>query len=291
MAVRAPLFAEEIVDLRTTTEMFQGEEFSTTTGRVVLHAAAEAGGTHCGRGPEQVEVIDRAWHSGYLPHLPRCRRCTTEVGADGAEAFDLAEPDLLPKGRPAADVDIRLVHGSDQEKAGADALTTVLAEHDVSRWLFTDLVRVDDSIRGGFSHPLTIMPKILAGRPASALSTFLHEQLHWATEGPGIDAATTEASRRWPDPPGPPDGGHDAGSTWLHMSICALEFFSLAEVLGLPAAEAELRQQRHYGWIYEQILADPDWFADFLDRHELRVPSEPPVPRRYYGEEWWTNLV
>lgn len=294
MAVHAPLFAEEIVDLRTTTEMFQGKEFSTATGRVVLHAAAEAGGTPCGRGPEQVEVIDRAWDVGYLPHIPRCRRCAAEVGAGGQpgpELIDLAEPGPLPRGRPAADVDIRLVHGSDQEKAGADALLAVLAEHDVRWWLFTDLVRVDESIRGGFSHPLTIMPRILVSRPTAALTTFLHEQLHWSAEGPGIDAATTEASSRWPDPPGPPDGAHDAGSTWLHMSVCALEFFSLAEVLGLAPAEAELRQRRHYSWIYEQILAAPDWFADFLDRHDLRLPEQAPVPRRYCGEEWWTNLV
>jgi hypothetical protein len=294
VAVHAPLFAEEIVDLRTTSEMFQGKDFQTTTGRVVLHAAAAAGGTQCGRGSDQVEVIDRAWDVGYLPHLPRCRRCATEVGADGQsgpEVLDLAEPDLLPPGRPALGVDIRTVHGSDQEKAGADALFAVLAEHDVSRWLFTDLARVDDSIRGGFSHPLTIMPQLLVGRPARALATFLHEQLHWSMEGPGADAATTEASSRWPDPPGLPEGGHDDDSTWLHMSVCALEFFSLSEIIGAAAAEAELRQQKHYSWIYEQILAEPDWFADFLARHDLRLPDQPPAPRRYYGEDWWTNLV
>jgi hypothetical protein len=294
MAAHAPLFAEEIVDLRTTTEMFKGKEFPTTTGRVVLHAAAAPGGTQCGRGSDQVEVIDQVWDAGYLPHLPRCRRCATQVGADGrsvSEVLDLADPDLLPAGRPAAGVDIRMVHGSDQEKAGAEALSAVLAEHEVSRWLFTDLVRVDDSIRGGFSHPLTIMPRILVSRPTSALTTFLHEQLHWSAEGPGIDPATTEVRSRWPDPPGPPGGGHDAESTWMHLSLCALEFFSLSEIIGTAAAEAELRQQKYYGWIYEQILADPDWFAGFLDRHDLRLPEQAPVPRRYYGEEWWTNLV
>ena len=176
------------------------------------------------------------------------------------------------------------------ELAGAAALRDVLAQHDLRRWMFTDLARVDEQIRGGFSHPLTISPALLLRRPACALTTFLHEQLHW-TQGPGIDNATTEARARWPDPPPPPAGGHDAESTWLHLTVCALEYQSLSELLGPSAAAGELRQHQHYAWIYGQILDDPGWFSGFLHRHGLGVPEEPPVPRRYFGEEWWTNLV
>jgi hypothetical protein len=53
---------------------------------------------------------------------------------------------------------------------------------------------------------------------------------------------------------------------------------------GGPAA-AELRQHAGYSWIYDQILASPDWFAGFLRRHGLQVPRQPPVPRRYFGEQ------
>jgi hypothetical protein len=67
--------------------------------------------------------------------------------------------------------------------------------------MFTDLVTIDESIRGGFSHPLTIAPALLVRSPTHALSTFLHEQLHWAVDGPGADAATAEARERWPEPP------------------------------------------------------------------------------------------
>jgi hypothetical protein len=41
-------------------------------------------------------------------------------------------------------------------------------------------------------------PGTLLREPHAALSTFLHEQLRWI-QGPGLDAATTEASGRWPD--------------------------------------------------------------------------------------------
>jgi len=67
-------------------------------------------------------------------------------------------------------------------------------------------------------HPLTISPALPAGRPASALATFLHEQLHWL-DCPGIDAATTEASERWPDPPAPPPA--PATVTWLGLHCCS----------------------------------------------------------------------
>ena len=119
-----------------------------------------------------------------------------------------------------------------------------------------------------------------------ALSTFVHEQLHWI-EGPGIDSATAEASERWPDPPPPPAGCHSAQSTWLHMSVCSLEYQSLCEIIGQAAATAELAQHVQYSWLYEQILAEPQWFSDYLRRHGLKVPEQPPVRRRYFAEDWW----
>jgi hypothetical protein len=268
--------AEEIVDRQSKTEQFRGREIDFATGRVVLHALRGDGETLCGRRDNRLTPIDRPWDASYLPHLSRCRGCLAPGGA----------PDLAA---PASGVDVRAASGTDDEMAGVAGLRSVLAEHDLRRWMFTDLVTVDESIRGGFSHPLTIRPGLLAGRPASALATFLHEQLHWL-DGPGVDEATTEASRRWPDPPPFPAAGQDAQSTWLHMSVCALEFQSLSEIIGPASAVAELTELGRYSWIYGQIFADPGWFAGFLRRHGLHVPEQPPVPRRYCGEPWWTQV-
>ncbi len=268
--------AEEIVDLRTINELFQGEEFPLTTGRVVLHGLDAAGRAMCGREAGGLTPIEQRWDTLYLPHLPRCPRCS---GAGEAPS------EWPPPGLQATGVDVRTEHGSDSEEQGAEALRAVLAEHDLRRWMFTDLVTVDDDIRGGVSHPLTINPSSLTPRPAFAMTTFMHEQLHWL-QGPGVDTATTEAGQRWPDPPPLPAGAGEARSTWLHVSVCGLEYLSLSMVLGQAEAEAELRQHRIYSWIYEQILADPEWLADFLDRHGRHVPREIPVPRRYYGPGW-----
>ncbi len=281
-----PTFAEQAFDKRTVLETFRGEPFEQVTCRVLLHAADGSGRALCGRDEADLTLTGVAWDDAYLPHLPRCCACAGTSPADEAgPAADSGIPEL-----PAVDVDIRTAHGSAAEMSGAEALREVLNRHDLRRWMFTDVVNVNDGIRGGFSHPLTVNPRLLLSRPESALGTFLHEQLHWLT-GPDDDAATTEASLRWPDPPPPPAGAEDAQSTWLHMYVCALEYQSLAELIGVSSAAAELGRHRYYAWIYEQILADPGWFAHFLGRHGLTVPSQPPVPRRYCGRDWWTDLI
>lgn len=282
--------AEEVVDRQTRIEQFRGREIDFATGRVVLHAWSSGGGALCGRRDERLTPIGQPWDATYLPHLPRCLGCLAPALPGGLRPRGSGQdsPGGLAGGVPASGVDVRASSGTPAEMAGVTGLRKVLAEHDLRRWMFTDLVMVDASIRGGFSHPLTINPGLLTGRPASALATFLHEQLHWL-EGTGLDEAIAEASRRWPDPPPPPAGARDKQSTWLHISVCTLEFQSLSEIIGPAQTAAELRELGRYPWIYGQILEDSGWFARFLRRHGLNVPEQPPVPRRYCGADWWTS--
>jgi hypothetical protein len=284
--------AEEFIDRRTSIELFRGQEIELTTGRVLLHALGADERALCGGGGARLAATEQPWERSQLPHVRRCRGCVaaylpgdTPVQAGPSED----DPGLLARGVPATGVDIRTAHGTNEEVAGVAALRDVLAGHDLRRWMFTDLVMVDETISGGLSHPLTISPVLLVRRPASALTTFLHEQLHWV-EGPGIDSAITEASTRWPNPPPPPAGGNDARSTWLHMGVCALEYQSLSLLLGREAAATELMQHRGYSWIYGQILDDPDWFSGFLHRHASRWLSSRRFPAVTWGNEWWTDI-
>jgi hypothetical protein len=195
------LAAEEIIDRRTVSEMFQGRELAMTTGRVLLHAVSAGNRALCGAGPagqsgqsgagRELTLTGRRWDASYLPHVPRCPSCAPAAGPGRGTP----PPGPIPPTGPSTGVDVRAAHGTEQELDGAAALRGVLAAFDLRRWMFTDLVMVDEDIRGGFSHPLTISPVLLLRRPASALTTFLHEQLHWV-EGPGVDAAATEASQR-----------------------------------------------------------------------------------------------
>jgi hypothetical protein len=284
--------AEEVFDLQTTTEIFQGSESETTTGRVLLHALDDNDSALCGHESDGLTTVGRPWQHGYLPHAPRCRSCALVAGSAEVSGLQLLGPDELatpPPGLPVTGVDIRTAHGSELEQAGADALRAVLAEHDVRRFLLTDAVWVNGQIRGGFSHPLTLSPAALLRGPLDALTTFLHEQMHWV-QGPGVDAATSEVAECWPDPPGPPAGSHSAQSSWLHLTVCTLEYLALGELIGPAAAAALLSQQKYYGWMYGKITADPGWFADLLSRHGLAVPDASPVPRRYYGDDWWSAI-
>jgi hypothetical protein len=278
------VIAEECIDRQARTDVFEGRNIEWATGRVLLHALNNDGHSLCGRPSNVLTPTERRWSASYLPHLPRCQGCMTAWPGAAAAGHVNDVDDQHPA--PAAGIDMRTAHGSAAEQEGATALRAVLDTYDLRRWMLTDLVIIDDTIVGGFSHPLTISPPRLIRRPALALTTFLHEQLHWM-DVPGTDSATDEASKRWPDPPPPPAGCLSAESTWLHMSVCALEYQSLAEIIGAPAAAEELAQHTVYSWLYGQILANPVWFSDYLGRHGLRPPEDPPVPRRYFGDAWW----
>ena len=159
--------AEEIIDKQATTELFQGREIVLTTGRVLLHALDADERALCGQAPGQLNPTRRPWDDAYLAHIPRCPACVSACVPCDLPALRTPRQDALgvsAHGRPAAGVDVRAVHATDEEKARVAALRAVLAQYDLRRWMFTDLVRVDGRIRGGFSHPLTISPHRLLCR-------------------------------------------------------------------------------------------------------------------------------
>jgi hypothetical protein len=196
MASASLLIAEQCIDRQARLYLFRGRQIESVTGRVLLHAIDSAGRPLCGVGREHLTPTGQPWQATYLPHLSRCRGCAqlTDAAADGQPGQDSGLP------APASGVDIRTARGTAAENYGRAALREVLAEHDLRRWMFTDLVVIDETRRGGVSHPLTLSPASLMRSPSRALSMFVHEQLHWM-EGPGTEAAAVEFSRRWPDPP------------------------------------------------------------------------------------------
>ncbi len=159
--------AEQYVDLQARTEMFRGRQIELVTGQVVLHALDDHGQPLCGHDIGRLTPTGHPWHAGYLPHLPRCHGCLSR--AAGAPAPGLPGHDSGPPGRVAqpSGADIRTAHGTEGENAAAAALRAVLDGHDLRRWMFTDLVSIDEAIRGGLSHPLTISPRLLVQQPSS----------------------------------------------------------------------------------------------------------------------------
>lgn len=159
----------------------------------------------------------------------------------------------------APELRIRLAHGSEAERATADALRRVVSQHDVARWIFTDSVLIDETAIP-HSHPVLTIHTRHLGEDERLLSTFLHEQFHWPlSERDGVREATMDDHRaRWPDvPAGSPDGARDERSTYLHLIVCDLELGAMADLIGRDAAEELMRGWTHYRWIYRTVVDDP----------------------------------
>jgi len=178
-------------------------------------------------------------------------------------------------------MEIRTTTGNERELAAVAQLESLLDRHDLSRWCFTDVCRIQSMVNAR-SHPVLRLNTRHLSADNQALSTFLHEQLHWwLFQHPGADDALEAVQARWPEPPGPTDGGAaNDFSTWLHLVLCPLEMRAVEEVLGadLPTA---VRENGAYSWIYQQVLQDPSWFADLATAHDLVPPLGAPVPTHW----------
>ncbi len=107
------------------------------------------------------------------------------------------------------------------------------------------------------------------------LSSYIHEQLHWHTQGgqsPRQQAAVAELRQLYPRAPvGLPEGAENAFSTYGHLVVCYLEMIADREFLGLERAAAVIARKDHYTWIYATVVRDEKRIAAVVDRHLLRV--------------------
>lgn len=174
---------------------------------------------------------------------------------------------------------IELRDGSASEVDAAERLRAILRRWDLTRYRYATTVRIDEASGQTFSHPvLTLQPRDLLGDEPTGLSILLHEQMHWAAQTlPGTTAAIAEARASFPSPPSHEDGGaRNPESTWLHFVVCALHLEALGEVLGVVEARSVVAGHGFYRWIHATILDGPRWSTDFLRRHDLVLPPEPP---------------
>lgn len=178
-------------------------------------------------------------------------------------------------------VAIRTTTGNDRELAAVAQLERILATYDLSRWCFTDVCRIQ-SMAIPRSHPVLRLNTRHLADDHQALSTFLHEQLHWwLHQHPAIESAMEAVQVRWSDPPGHREGGAaNPFSTWLHLVLCPIEIYAVEAVLGhdLPV---ETRGSGPYAWIYQQVLADRAWFSQFLAERDLVPPATAATPIRW----------
>lgn len=175
-------------------------------------------------------------------------------------------------GAGAQGVDIALENESEAERQTAERIRGFLERYDLSDWMFTTEIRIDENDIP-HSHPVLTLHTRHLGDDDMLLSVLLHEQFHWyASESDGYDEAIEEFAAMFPDPPDRSDGGaRDARSTHLHFIVCDMEFQAMTELLGLEAARSVLARNTVYPWIYARVLEDPT-IREVLREHDLLIP-------------------
>jgi hypothetical protein len=178
-----------------------------------------------------------------------------------------------PRGVELRDVRITRAHDNEAERRAQWQLELLLVEHDVSPWLATPRVVIDERATP-HSHPVLTLNARHTRDPLRFLASFLHEQIHWplATKRGDVRAATAELRRRYPTiAVDPPDGAGDRASSYLHLIVNWLEFVALRDLAGEPAAREvfDFWTRDHYRALYRTVLADFDDLAALLARHQL----------------------
>jgi hypothetical protein len=152
-----------------------------------------------------------------------------------------------------------LAHNSVTERETRDQLARLLTKYDLSKWLYTKEIVIDDDAIPHSDPVLTLHTRHLKDDDL-LLSTFVHEQMHrFLALRPqeDFDQAKTDLRRLFPEiPVGFPQGSSSDGGNYEHLLVVWLEYRADLEFLG------ELRTRQvmefwagdHYTWIYQKIL-------------------------------------
>jgi Domain of unknown function (DUF6265) len=170
---------------------------------------------------------------------------------------------------------ITLVNNSPAEQQVQTQLERLLREYNVSSWIFTREVRIDQGARIPYSHPVLTLDTQSAP-DHELLSAFLHEQLHWFEEAypEPRERAIAELKTLYPDAPGgPPEGARDLYSTYLHLLVCFWEYETMKQLVGAERATAMLAARTYYRWVYRTILQDTEKIGTVLARQGLSLPQ------------------
>jgi len=158
-----------------------------------------------------------------------------------------------------AKLEIMLKQGTPGEARTRDQLQRLLATYDLSPWIYTRSIVIDERAIP-FSHPVLTLHTRHAKDDELLLSTFVHEQFHWflTERREATEEAITDLRKLFPTvPAGGTTGARDEYSTYLHLMVCYLEQQADLQLLG----ELKTKQVMdfwaadHYTWVYQTVVS------------------------------------
>jgi hypothetical protein len=175
-------------------------------------------------------------------------------------------------------VKITLAKSTPAEQRVKAQLERLLKTYDVSKWIATPSIVIDEKTAIPHSHPVLTLNTRHIKDDELLLSTFVHENMHWFVirEDGKIEAAVKEFRTLFPKvPAGGPEGGRDENSTYVHIAVCYLEYRALRELLGeLKAKQVmDFWSTDHYTWIYKTVLERPRDIGNIMFKYNL-VPGQ-----------------
>ncbi len=174
---------------------------------------------------------------------------------------------------------IELKNNSPAEQQVKARLERLLKTHDVSKWIVTRSIVIDEKTEIPHSHPVLTLNTRHINDDELLLATFVHEQMHWfVIQGQKrLAAAIDEFKKMFPSVPDKgPEGGRDENSTYLHIAVCYLEYRAVRELMGELRAKQVMQfwTTDHYTWIYKTVLERPRDIGNIMFKHQL-VPMPP----------------
>ncbi|HKY05818.1 MAG TPA: hypothetical protein VJQ56_13060 [Blastocatellia bacterium] len=189
-------------------------------------------------------------------------------------------------------VQVSTKNNTEKELRKKEQLERLLKQHDLSKWIHTRAVLIDEQTGIPHSHPVLTLNADQIDDDPGTLSTFIHEQLHWLAEAKPAqkEKAIEELKGIYPQAPaGPPEGARNLYSTYLHLIVCYLEYDGMRELLGDEKARQLIEglSKRYYKWVYRTVLNDAAKIKAVVEKHGLVGVAErkgyAPAPRH------WTN--
>ena len=168
---------------------------------------------------------------------------------------------------------ISLKHGDAKERATERQLERLLSQYDLSQWVFTTSVVIDEDAIP-HSHPILTLHARHLKDDDLLLSTFVHEQAHWFFDLHHEDAAKAVSELRglYPSiPVGFPEGSNDSDGNYEHLIVIYLEYEADRRLLGELRAWQVMSfwSQDHYRWLYRTVLSDGVRLRELVRKYHL----------------------